>query len=262
MENNIYIIGSETDKNAIEALRSAITAEGYNLNVVCPNTDSENRQKAINASNVALWLTANTDNGVLEIGQTRRNGNLSTINVFAEPVQLSFEQKSIVGRNRSIFSAITEDVDAELVAIFGSNTTSSLPKQPDMETPMQVSATQDTVVSTDNHEGSAPSDDDVDIQVNDADSGISPKSAFIMFIIGWGLEYYMEGLDLRVDEWWPYIIKATLFFLWAGAAGGLMTWRENNGKSFFSALWMWLAGLSALWVSFSFCKDLYNLLFG
>ncbi len=260
MENNIYIIGSDADKNSIEALRPAISAAGYILNVV----DNENIQKATNASNVVLWLTSNTDNGVFEIGQNRKNSNQSTINVFAEPFQLTSEQKAIVGRNQSIFTALAQNLAMEILLLLGATRPSAVKNEikfevkhqtPEaVETPANNSPTTsvaDTTESVSETEESADNDD-----------GFKPKNAFLTLIVVFITEYAIENYhQFYNDEIIPYIMFGICAFIAFGCAGGVMTWQEKNGKSSFSRFTILVGYLGGFFYSWLFIKNLWNFIF-
>lgn len=265
--NELFIVGADADRAAMEGIRQAITAEGYSINVVCPNSDNEKVQKAINALNALLWITPNTDRSVLEIGTNRRNRNLSTINLFAEPIQLTSDQKSIVGRNRSIFASATQNIAVELLSLLGTPRPLTVEKAvtPNVEPQKKEAEMVDTSINN-------PASPAVDTMVSvaeteesaykDSEKGIKPWTALMIMIAVFIAEYAIEcAHEFYNDEIFPYIMFAVCAFIEFGCAGSVMIWQEKNGKSLFSRFAILVGSFGGIVYAWWFVKNLLNFIF-
>lgn len=263
--NEFYLIGSEKDRGAMEELRSAITAEGYTLNIVCQDVDNESLDNSIGASKVVLWLSPNTEMRTFEVAQKRRNNNLQTVNIFADSIQLSAEQKKCVGRNRSVFATLTQNVAAELLTILGSAKPLAVEKAAPVvkETPELKSETADVATRI------FPKEESVVVEESDVENtdekiptAYKPWKAFLVMIAVYVVEYSIEDAhQFYNDEVLPYILFAACAFVEWAAAGGVLGWRQRNGKSFFSTLVMWVGGFLGLFYAWLFVKNLWNFIF-
>lgn len=267
MNKKLYIAGATADREAMEALRPQFEAAGYVIAVCCPDSDAAAMNDGMEAEIVVLWISTKTGQQVYDIAGGRKDRNAATINIFAEPMALTAEQKKAVGRNRSVFAAVTPDVAKESVGLIGAvNTSTAAARASEKSNAVAAehseNRTSDVVVEApvDNVVVPGPSSDD---EENTADSADTSPVKGLLMIVGTFIACVIIGnlFELKVNEWKTYIITAVAFFISLVATGGVISWREHNEKSFFSGIVLTLGWISMILYVYFFGNDLYTLIF-
>lgn len=267
MNKKLYIAGATSDREAMEALRPQFESAGYDIAVGCPASDAAAINDGMQAEIVVLWISTKTGQQVYDIASGRKDRNAATINIFAEPMTLTAEQRKAVGRNRSVFAAVTPDVAKESVGLIGAANTSTAAasaseKSAAAAAESSENKTSDVVVETsvDNVVVPGPSSDD---EENTADSADTSPVKGLLMIIGTFIAYVIVGnlFECKVNEWKTYIFTAVAFFISLVATGGVIGWREHNDKSLFSGIVLTLGWISLIVYVYFFGHDLYTLIF-
>lgn len=255
MNNKLYIAADSSDRMTIEALRPQFKASGYDISVGCPDSDSTAVNDSLEAEFVVLWLTSKTGQQVYDISSGRKDLNATTVNVFAEPMSLTAEQKKAIGRNRSVFSALTPDIVRESVGLLKpTETTAATEKAVSKRTPVEAAT---PVGDTDNSKQVSGNE-----ETTDNSAQISPFKSLLILVVAYIVVVFLTvKYDCRVNEWKTYLFTSGAFFTSAYAVGGLLGWTEHNGKSFFSRIVLALGWLSLIYYCYCFFRDLYYLIF-
>lgn len=106
MIDKLIIIGDIADKDRINSFCSQLKGKGVESEALYPATDFMSHGTALCCPVAVLWISSNSNEKIFNIaGDRQANGNVS-INFFADGVTLSDAQKSMVGRNHSVFASI------------------------------------------------------------------------------------------------------------------------------------------------------------
>lgn len=252
MNKEIYIIGSSTDREAIMALQPQFAAEGFDIAVGCSDADALAKEHSMGAENVALWLTSKSEQHVFDIASERNSRNVATVNIFAEPMEITPQQKSVIGRNRSVFSTMSDNLVKDTVALM----TGEAPAIPlPQNKPTVSSESTSTTVESSSVEEKPEADEK-------KSSGYKPWKALIVILATYVVEYCIEDAhQFYNNEIMPYILFAVWGIICAGSTGGVMTWRDENGKTTFSGLVIFIGSLMVIYWAWLFVKNLWNFIF-
>lgn len=267
MNKKLYIAGATSDREAMEALRPQFESAGYDIEVGCPDSDAVTMNDSIAAETVVLWISTKTGQQVYDIASGRKDRNAATINIFAEPMPLTAEQKKAVGRNRSVFAAVTPDVAKESVSLIGTANTSTIAASASEKNAAETAESSENKnsavaveASVDNVVIPGPSSTD---EENIDDSADTSPIKGLLTIVGTFIAYAiaMSVFDCRVNEWKTYIFTAVAFFISLVGTGGMIGWREHHDKSVFSSIVLTLGWISLILYVYVFGHDLYTLIF-
>lgn len=276
MSKNLYIVGASSDREAMEALQPQFEAAGYDITVACPDSDAAVTNQSMEADVVVLWLSKKTGQQVYEIAKGRSDRNATSVNIFAEPMMLTSEQRNAIGHNRSVFAAVTPDVVKESVGLLGqpiANTATATAS--DKATAAGASEkTADKVAEANENKISAtvaeaPVENVVvpgptsSEETNTDDSAETSPFVGLLMIVGTfiALVIVANAFEFKVDDWSNYICTAIAFVISMVAVGGVINWRGNHDSSIFSTIVLTLGWLSLIFYIVIFCKDLFVLIF-
>ena len=239
------------------------------------------------ASTLILWISSNADEVIYDIAKNLKESGHSVVNYFAEPTELSSEQRSIIGRNKTVFASLCQGNDAEEICAL-------IKVAEDLSDPIEKVVTTGFKNDKDNAVAcrSAMSNDESIAHLHKQDEnkqletkipsnpieestsmstdektdkeylGISPWSGLIFMVVILLVAYKLEDFfDFTSSSIWFYVFYGIGCLLEASCISCVKEYREKNGKSFLSSVVLTIGYLLCLLFASAIFIGLWHWLF-